>query len=547
VATLGELLRYFDRGDIQEVRLQSGAPIVVSQNGRSRPLTSEPLSPDQLTTVIAGTPIEAIMPTSDTSGSPRPLVVDGRNLVVTVARHGGLVQLRFRPADGAAGGVGAKSTARPAAASQPAPRTESAQPAARSASTAKSQPRAEARSSAAPQRPAARSASTDRAAAAPRAAGSVAGDLPGLLRLARELDASDLHVVSDRPCSIRVAGQLTPHGQAIGDQAVRQMLQEMMPAHKAEQLDTLGYCDFATQVEGAGRFRVNVSRQRTGLKGCFRLIAPKPKTLEELGLPSELAKVTSYHQGLAVLAGPSGQGKTTSMAALVDLVNSNKAIHIITVEDPVEVLHPIKKAVLSQREVGLHTKSFANALKASLREDPDVIVIGELRDRETVEIALSAAETGHLVIATMSTPSGAKTIARLIDMFPPDDQAQVRATLAGALKIVVSQRLIPCVDGKSQAAAAELITGNVPLWSLIRDNKLFQLPSLLQRGRAYGMIRIEDSLSTLLEAGKISEEVAVQYADDPRALRANQQAPSEPASDQVKKRGGLRNLFGKGS
>jgi twitching motility protein PilT len=216
-------------------------------------------------------------------------------------------------------------------------------------------------------------------------------------------------------------------------------------------------------------------------------------------------------------------------------------------------LHPVKRAVISQRQVGLHTKSFHTALKGALREDPDVIIIGELRDRETVEMALQAAETGHLVIASMSTPSGAKTIDRLIDMFPPEDQAQVRSTLAGALKIVVSQRLVPNVSRTQMVAVAELITGNVPLWSLIRDNKLFQLPSLLQRGRNYGMIRAEDSLNELLARGVIDEDTAKRYADDPRAInpggvKASTASPdaAQPGQEIGKAAlGAMRNMFGR--
>jgi twitching motility protein PilT len=212
----------------------------------------------------------------------------------------------------------------------------------------------------------------------------------------------------------------------------------------------------------------------------------------------------------------------------------------------VEFVHPIKKAVVSQREVGSHTKSFHSALKASLREDPDVIAIGELRDRETVEKALEAAETGHLVFATMSTPSGASTIDRLIDMFPPDDQSQVRATLAGVLKFVVSQRLVPRKDGTGRVVAAELLTGGMALWTLIRDDKLYQLPSLLQRGRAFGMIRIEDSLNGLLSAGIISVEDAKRFANDDRGIGASQPPrPEAPPTPERGRKGSMRDIFSK--
>lgn len=342
--------------------------------------------------------------------------------------------------------------------------------------------------------------------------------LTRVLAEARKSNASDVHIVSDRPALIRVAGELVAQGQPIPRATVETMLESLLSSAQAARLEEVGYVDLGIHVKGAGRLRVNVGHQRTGLKGSFRLVADHPPSLESLGLPSELAKVTQYHQGLAIISGPNGQGKTTTMAALVDKLNAERPLHILVIEDPVEIQFPVRRAVVSQREVGAHTASFARALKAALREDPDVIVIGELRDRETVEMALSAAETGHLVIATMSTPSGAKTIDRLIDMFPPDDQAQVRATLAGALKIVVSQRLIPRQDGRGMVAAAELITGNIPLWALIRDNKLFQLPSLLQRGRAYGFIRIEDSIRGLLEQGLVTKEQALRYVDDPRSL-----------------------------
>ena len=236
------------------------------------------------------------------------------------------------------------------------------------------------------------------------------------------------------------------------------------------------------------------------------------------------------------------------MAALVDLFNSERSVHIITVEDPVEVIHPIKKAIVSQREIGAHTKGFHSALKGSLREDPDVIAIGELRDRETVEKALEAAETGHLVFATMSTPSGASTIDRLIDMFPPDDQSQVRATLAGVLKFVVSQRLIPRKDGDGRVVAVELLTGGMALWTLIRDDKLFQLPSLLQRGRAFGMIRIEDSLNELLASGDDldgSRQAVRRRSKSPRRFNARTASTATLARNGPGRRRPVRNLFSK--
>jgi twitching motility protein PilT len=363
-----------------------------------------------------------------------------------------------------------------------------------------------------------RAADSTFADADPRQVEAASRSLGALLRRAREGGASDVHVVSDAPTRIRFASMLRPEKEPTPHHTVVCMVKSLLQTRHFEQLAARGYADLAIDVPGAGRMRINVCRQRTGLKACFRLVAPRPPTIEELGMPREVAKLQQHHQGLVLISGPNGHGKTTSMAALIDMFNASKPLHIITVEDPVEVLHPVKRALVSQREVGVHTRTFQTALAASLREDPDVIAIGELRDRETVEMALQASETGHLVLATMSTPSGAKTIDRVIDMFPPDDQSQVRATLAGALKLVLSQRLLRRKDGRGLVAAYELITGNIPLWALIRDKKLFQLPSLMQRGRNYGMIQLEDSLKELMRNGVISEEEANLYVEDRRAL-----------------------------
>jgi twitching motility protein PilT len=345
----------------------------------------------------------------------------------------------------------------------------------------------------------------------------VSPNLLQLLSQARRRNATDVHVVAEAPPRVRVAGALDPVGPALPASEVESALLPLLHDTHSRRLAEVGYVDFAIDLPQAGRLRVNINRQRTGLKACFRLLSDGPQPMRDLGLPPEVSKLLNFHQGLVMISGPNGHGKTATMAAIVDAFNASKPIHILTVEDPVEIIHPRKNAIVTQREVGRHTRSFQAALAASLREDPDVIAIGELRDRETVEMALAAAETGHLVFATMSTPSAAKTIDRLIDMFPPDDQSQVRATLAGALKLVLSQRLVRRRSG-GMVAAFEMITGNVPLWSLIRDNKLFQLPSLLQRGRNFGMLRLDESLRELVQAGVIDREEALRHADDPRVI-----------------------------
>ena len=367
--------------------------------------------------------------------------------------------------------------------------------------------------------------------------------LDGLLAAARELEASDVHVVSGRPVLVRVGGDLVPRGAPIHEALVEKMVMAVVPERLRATLADQGSCDFALDRGPLGRFRVNVSRQRTGLKGCFRCIPAGVPTLASLGLPPEIERATHHHQGLVLVTGPTGHGKTSTLAAIVDIINRETTHHVITVEDPVEYVHPRKRAMISQREVGSHTRSFAAALKASLREDPDVIVVGELRDTETVRMALAASETGHLVLGTMNTPSAAKTIDRLIDLFPPGDQPQVRMTLAGGLHLVVGQRLLPAADGRGMVAAVELLPGSIALWNLIRDNKTFQIPSLQQRGKGFGILRLDESLADLVRAGRTTLAAALAVAENPEELEAvitGKQAAGKAPPARASEEGGRR-------
>ncbi len=556
---LDQFLKYFERDDVSELNLATGSVVTVRLNGALRPLTKGPLTSAHVAGLLGGSELEGAVPPTDTTGTNATFAHDGRAFQALIARRGEALGIRIQRATAAA-----PATRQP----DPPPQQQAddwqalpdiqtdEQVISRPARVNTPPPMATPAPFIAPP-PVAQVVRTPEPfiapppvaqvppsevhipVAAPVRSGVIDPHLVAMLTEARRANASDVHIVAERPALIRRVGALEPHGKPLSAEVVRRMLMSLLDGPLEEALLTSGYADLAIELPGPGRIRANVNRQKTGLKGCFRLVANEPPTLESLGLPRELAKVASYHQGLAVISGPNGHGKTTTMAALIDLINSQKSAHIITVEDPIEVVHPRKKSVISQRQVGAHTDSFHTALKGALREDPDVICIGELRDTETVEMAMSAAETGHLVIATMSTPSASKTIDRMIDMFPPDEQSQVRATLAGALKIVVSQRLVPTADGRRMVAAAELITGNIPLWNLIKDNKLYQLPSLQQRGRSFGMIRIEDSLRDLMIAKVITEEVAMANAPDPKLVKP----PPEPAPPSAPEPTAKRTMF----
>ena len=539
---LAQLLGYLDREDVGELVIGVGRPIAVRSGDAYQSLTSAAVSRPQLDLLLADSPLDRLI---DVASHPVDLEIGGRLLRVEVQRPATgepVLRISKRVAE----------IARPA----PAPTVSAAEVAPVAASPVTPAHRVAARF--APQvarapEPVAVEDGPETLTLAPDEASAPAesslgapdepvvgaivdersdiSNIAALVRQARQSVASDLHIAAGSPVLVRVLGELKPlegNARPMSAAEVDSILLPLLGPMRRHQLATVGYVDLALDIRGAGRLRANVSRQQGGLRGALRLAAVEPPTLAGLGLPKELAKVVAHHQGLVVIAGPSGHGKTTTLAALVNLINSTKPFHIITIEDPVEIEHPRKQALISQREVGRHTKSFVSALKGSLREDPDVIVIGELRDRETVEIALTAAETGHLVLATMSTPSAAKTISRLIDMFPPDDQSQVRASIAGALRAIVAQRLLPAARGDGMVPAIELVTGVLPLAVLIRDDKLYQLPNLMQRGRAFGMIRMDESLLELVRTGRISEEVAREASDQKRELSAAI-APPAPA------------------
>jgi twitching motility protein PilT len=359
--------------------------------------------------------------------------------------------------------------------------------------------------------------------APPRAASPPAarGGLDEVLRAAVATGASDVHVHAGAPLRLRRHGKLLTEGDAPLDAAATEAL--VLAALTHEQRESLarhGELDLCYTLEGVGRFRTNVYKQQRGLDGVFRAIPDHPPTLGELGLPSTLAKLTHFHQGMVLVTGPAGCGKSSTMAALVNLVNEERSDHILTIEDPIEYLHPSKRCLVNQRSAKRHTESFARALRAALREDPDVIVIGELRDLETISLALTAAETGHFVLATLHTNDTIRTVNRLVGAFPSDQQGQVRTMLSESLRAVLSQRLVAKADGSGRVPATELLVVNKAVGNLIRENKTFQIRSILQTGAAHGMCLLDQSLQQMVSQGVITKEEAARHMEDAKKLQA---------------------------
>jgi twitching motility protein PilT len=347
------------------------------------------------------------------------------------------------------------------------------------------------------------------------AARSVQGEpkLHTFLISTRNSGGSDFHLSVGQPPIVRVAADLLrTQAEPFTAEQTEAMLREILTPAQWAALTEHQQLDFCYFIPQAGRYRGNVFLDHKGYNGVFRVIPEKPPTINEIGLPAQLAEIADYHQGLVLICGPSGSGKSTTLAALVNLFNETRHDHVLTMEDPVEFVHPFKNCLINQREVGTHTRSFARALRAALREDPDVIVIGELRDNESVGLALTAAETGHIVLGTLNSTSAPKAIDRLISSFPADEQPQIRASLSESLKYVIAQRLLPAKEGRKQVASFEILKGTSNIANMIRDEKTFQIPSAMQIGRSLGMQTLDDSLKDLLKRNQITAETAYMAA-----------------------------------
>lgn len=352
----------------------------------------------------------------------------------------------------------------------------------------------------------------------------MAMNITQLLQFAYQQDASDLHISSGEPPMVRVHGDMKKIKMpALTQEETHSMIYDIMSDAQRKLFEEHSDLDFSMQLGDIARFRVNVFRQNRGLGAVFRKIPTKIHSMKELNLPDILADVARREKGLVLVTGPTGSGKSTTLAAMIDMINDELEGHILTVEDPIEFVHKSKKCLVNQREVGPHTKSFANSLKAALREDPDIILVGEMRDLETIQLALTAAETGHLVFGTLHTSSAPKTVDRVIDVFPPNQQAQIRAMFSESIQAIVTQTLCRKVGG-GRVAGLEILIGTNAVRNLIREGKIHQIPSTMQTSQGVGMQTMEMHLRELVEQNLISRETAIEKTGNPDMFREIDQA-----------------------
>jgi twitching motility protein PilT len=335
-----------------------------------------------------------------------------------------------------------------------------------------------------------------------------------------ELDGSDLHLTAGAPPTVRVHGDLVRLDEypLLDPETLRQVIYAILPQRHRERFEQDLELDTSYSLPGKARFRVNVYLQRDAIGAALRLIPYEIRSLEQLGMPANMADLARLPRGLVLVTGPTGSGKSTTLAAMIDIVNQEKPVHIMTVEDPIEYLHQHKTALVNQREVGADTRSFSEALKHVLRQDPDVVLVGEMRDLETISTAVTAAETGHLVFATLHTQDAPQTIDRIIDAFPPYQQQQIRVQLSTTLQGVITQQLLQTWDGKGRVCASEVMIATPAIRNLIREGKVHQIYSSMQAGGRYGMRTMDQALASLVMAGRISWELGLQRCHDPQEL-----------------------------
>jgi twitching motility protein PilT len=368
----------------------------------------------------------------------------------------------------------------------------------------------------------------------PAGSSGASASIDRLLNLMLERKASDLHVSTTAPPLLRIDGEMVPVAgeSAFSPESMERMLMPIVPERNREEFERTHDSDFAYELPGQARFRVNVFVDLRGMGGVFRVIPSKILTTDDLGLPKELLTLCNIPKGLVLVTGPTGSGKSTTLAALIDYINRTRSAHVITIEDPIEFVHPNKKCLINQRQVGEHTDSFKRALRAALREDPDIVLLGEMRDLETVSIAIETAETGHLVFGTLHTSSAPSTIDRIIDQYPSEQQNQIRVMLSSSLKGVISQMLCKKIGG-GRVAALEVMFAVPAIANLIREAKIFQIPSIMQTGRKLGMQLMNDALLKHVKDGLVTAEEALSKSYDRTTLTTLLQQANVPIPNLV--------------
>jgi twitching motility protein PilT len=344
--------------------------------------------------------------------------------------------------------------------------------------------------------------------------------IDAFFKLMNEQKASDLHLVSGQPPALRINGEMERiKYHVLENDGLKGMLYEIAPEDKVKVFEETGDVDFGYEIPGLARYRANFFMQKNGVAAVFREIPSTILTAEQLGLPPVIPKLALLPRGLVVVTGPTGSGKSTTLASIIDVANRSRKDHIITIEDPIEFVHQSQSCIINHREVGLHTKSFSAALRGALREDPDIILVGEMRDLETISLAIEAASTGHLVFGTLHTSSAAKTVDRIIEVFPSGEQMQIRSTLSDGIRAIIAQVLFRRIDKGGRCAALEILIATPAVRNLIREAKTYQIPSMIQTGKKYGMQLLDDAIMEMCTKRMISPDEAYAKANDKAKFR----------------------------
>jgi twitching motility protein PilT len=484
VPRLDKFIQAMHEHGAKSLALHAGKPASLIVGDSTRPVTKEPLTAAQVTLLV-----KEIAPSQ-----LQPNVTDGASAAFAYLSPSGKVDVELakgsatiRPPAGTAGPSTTASTGgSPAATPEPAPTPEP-----NITASIGTQPPSDARIR-----------------------------MDGLLRRTVETGSSDLHLRTGEPPIFRRDGELERHeGPELRAEEVEAMLTSIMATRELDEFREGGDADWAYELPNTARFRANAAVERRGPMGVFRVIPSQIQTVEQLGISTEIQKLCYLPKGLVLVTGPTGSGKSTTLAALVELINRTRTDHILTIEDPIEFVHSPQKCVVTQRQVGFHTKSFKQALRAALREDPDVIMVGEMRDLETVSIAIETAETGHLVFGTLHTTTAASTVDRIIDQFPADRQSQIRVMLSESLKGVIAQVLCPKIGG-GRVAAKEVLLSIPAIANLIREGKTFQIPSIMQTNRKAGMVTLNDALIELVEKKEVEPKAAYAKSADKTGFAA---------------------------